>query len=230
MKNTAGNALFLILIAVALFAALSYAITSSDRGGGNISREQSRLLAGQIVQFGSLIEAAIQRMKLVNGCRDEMISFDEGGALLGYGSYENPFSPADYSCHVFRPEGGNVTYRTFTGAEGMIQPFFVGVNVMPAIGTTCEEAACVDLIMTFYMKHDRQLCEALNIIHGNHHLLPLVPTALVLVHPGFAGTYEAESGSVFLPSAHKYAGLFGACYRYSVDSAMDIYYQVLLAR
>ncbi len=69
MPNTSGNVLFLILIAVVLFAALSYAVTQSTRGGGqNISDEQVRLGASAITQYVSLLRTEVQRLRVSNDC------------------------------------------------------------------------------------------------------------------------------------------------------------------
>tara|TARA_B100000686_G_scaffold354146_1_gene462901 strand:+ start:3875 stop:4528 length:654 start_codon:yes stop_codon:yes gene_type:complete len=62
--NRRGNALFLILIAVALFAALSYAVTNSGRGGGGIDREKAALDASSLVQATTMVRVAADRMLL----------------------------------------------------------------------------------------------------------------------------------------------------------------------
>lgn len=62
-----GNILFLILLAVVLFAALSYAVTQSTRGGGkNASAETADLAAAQMIQHGSQIENHLMRAMLTD--------------------------------------------------------------------------------------------------------------------------------------------------------------------
>ena len=67
MSNAKGNALFLILIAVALFAALSYAVTNSGRGGSGIDREQADILAGQVMQSIAGFQSHLQRLEIIQG-------------------------------------------------------------------------------------------------------------------------------------------------------------------
>ena len=119
MKQS-GNALFLILIAVALFAALSYAVTQSGRGGGSIDREKASLSAAQAMQYAGQIGQAVQKMQLLSGCTDEQISFwndsDGNGTENGSDDYFNAGSPTDRSCHVFQSEGGAVISQGVDGA------------------------------------------------------------------------------------------------------------------
>lgn len=63
-RSENGNVLFLIMIAVALFAALSYAVTSSTRTSpASVSKEQAQLIASDLMQYASLMTSGIMRMR-----------------------------------------------------------------------------------------------------------------------------------------------------------------------
>ena len=108
-----GNALFLILIAVALFAALSYAVTNSGRGGGGVDREQAEIEVAQLLQYFAALDTAIMRMKLVGGVSDEELSFAndvwrlEDGTTITMPAGHNPNCTSN-ACEVFHPEGGGM--------------------------------------------------------------------------------------------------------------------------
>ena len=111
MKRQSGNALFLILIAVALFASLSYAVTNSGRGGAGISRESGEIEASKILQYANLT-ATYMRMMNLRGIPYEDMSQRESGRLLfndGVNLLHN--SNCNYSdCYIYESEGGEVPY------------------------------------------------------------------------------------------------------------------------
>ena len=110
--NQSGNVLFLILIAVALFAALSYAVTSSSKGGGSgISKDKAKIAAAQIIQYSTSLQQAITRMMLMNQCGDTQVSFERAPFDGSDTVYLNPSAPSDKRCHVFHPDGGGQSYR-----------------------------------------------------------------------------------------------------------------------
>ncbi len=101
----AGNALFLILIAVALFAALSYAITQSSRGGGNVSKETTSLATSNLIQYMQSLKTGVDRL-LILGCSPYDISFETPD-----GRFTNASAPADNSCHLFHTSGAGLTFQ-----------------------------------------------------------------------------------------------------------------------
>ncbi|PZO86566.1 MAG: hypothetical protein DI626_06195 [Micavibrio aeruginosavorus] len=102
-KTQGGNVLFLILIAVALFAALSYVVTQSTRsGGGSTEREKNILSSAQMTQYPTALRTAIVRMVL-GGAPVEQIKFDAPGSAA--------FSTTSTRLLVFHPQGGGSTYQ-----------------------------------------------------------------------------------------------------------------------
>ncbi len=66
-KDNSGNVLFLILIAIGLFAALSIAVTQSSRGSASITKESVRLIATQKLQYIHMYIEAINRLRVIEG-------------------------------------------------------------------------------------------------------------------------------------------------------------------
>jgi hypothetical protein len=132
-----GNALFLILIAVALFAALSYAMTQSGRGGGgSASREQLTLKVSQFVSYMGEIQSAVQRM---------VVSGTPVSSIKLYDTYE-PFAPCTSGTDcVFSSTGGGVTYQdvatNFFSVGCGIHFYEAGgiTGTVTGVGTTANE-------------------------------------------------------------------------------------------
>ena len=112
-KTDRGNVLFIILIAVVLFAALSYAVTTTMRDTGNNTKVEEELIDAAVVeQCIAYVEYGIDKLELLKGCDMSEINFE-----LPDGSNENVNAPTDGSCDLFTAEGANLSPCAFY-AEG----------------------------------------------------------------------------------------------------------------
>ena len=117
MKQQRGNILFLILLAVVLFAALSYAVTGSQKGQTkDASSEKVKTMSAEILQKATLIENTINRMMLVNGCTIDNIDFRTSTYKTVAGATMNSAAPqvAKAGCAVFSTQGGAISAQTFS--------------------------------------------------------------------------------------------------------------------
>jgi len=99
-KNN-GNALFLILIAVALFAALSYAVTNSGRGSGGVDKEEASLLASRLMNLTSPINQELQKKNILYGI--PYYAFDYSGESMILSRNNNC---TNNDCRLFVNNGG----------------------------------------------------------------------------------------------------------------------------
>ena len=198
--NETGNALFLILIAVALFAALSYAVTQSGRGGGNIDRETANLSSAQLVQFGSLMANTVRRLEILGGCNETELSFERAPFNGTDTDYVNITpSPADLSCHIYHPNGGNLTEFNPSSAPGLTtgspEIEIQSLVQITGAGTTNfpsgADSQTIDITM-FLRNMTEVACTAINRNIG----LNLIPTdASDLNFRPFTGSFNAVSGN-----------------------------------
>lgn len=155
VNKESGNVLFLILIAVALFAALSYAVTQSTRSGaGSTDREQSLLGSASLTQYPTALRTAVVRM-LLAGIDVKDLAFNGPANFTG----------TSETYLVFHPDGGGAVFQQpptdvmQSGASGNWS--HNARYSIPNIGRSNGDAASADLI-AFLPNINTPSCQRVN--------------------------------------------------------------------
>ena len=247
-KNQQGSAIIWILIAIAIFAALNFAITSGSRTGTqNISKEQARLAATEILDYARAIKQAVQTLQ-INGCSDTDISF-ENSVVAGY----EHTPPARDECKVFHPAGGGLNYLKpeeewmdgTSVTENNYQTWFtnsrshiIGLGI-DSNGGACSSGTgdCKELITGIpFIK--KEICMAVNkkLGWGTDDIgTPHRDTGISYghrLHPRFNGLYNNAGANMGTATPSNYSNIITGCIEgdNSPPSGTYHFFQVLIVR
>jgi hypothetical protein len=158
-SNERGNALIYVLIAIVLFAALSFTMgRQTDTGEASVLDDgQVELLAGQLISYAAQAESAVNQM-LYSGAREDELDF-----TLPNDTGFDSVTASDNIKKVFHPQGGGLT-------PGELDPKAVGgtASVVDAgwyLGafnnTEWTKTAANDVMLSAFQVSD-QVCAKLN--------------------------------------------------------------------
>ena len=225
--------MFLILIAVALFAALSYAVVSSTRTSGGTTDNEAALInsaqinSAQLTQYPASLRAAVVRM-IIGGVEITDLEFNPPS------EFANCTSEA--VC-VFHPNGGGATYAEMPLAmlrDSNPDPVFK-VNLemeVNHIGSSLPSDLGGNDLIAFLHSVDRNLCEKLHDRLSLGAVPPATLAHLAVQSEQMDHSYTLPTGETILGTASANSAVLSGqpegCYCYTPTACT--YYQVLLER
>lgn len=231
MNAQSGNVLFYILIAVALLAALTFAVSQSGRGtSSNITEDRARLYASEILEFANTMSAAVSQLRL-RGVENTELCFDH--ADWGVNDYDHA-GCTDNVNRIFHIDGAGVAWQNApseamdAGASPDNLWYIYGDNEVENVGSTCGAAACADLILVVD-ELSEIVCRQLNALLSVTDADTAPPTDTDIGETryvgafGYAETIGDEAGGVDL------AGQTSGCFNNTTGSRYT-FYKVLIAR
>ncbi len=236
-----GNVLFIILIAIALFAALIAAFMLGSRSGESTIRgERSNLNTTETIGYADSVRQAIRTMK-IGGVKDESFCFDDAGWTDVDDTNGATFYPhggcADGSNKVYAYSGGGARFEGFipslheTCGNNTYWRITGGGNVQD-IGS-----AQSDLVLFFYCPKSnvmmQELCKRTNTAASIDYndLTDLTESFVLALWPYFQGAYAAApvANANIGDTNSLFAGKSMACFQDGGENNL-VFYQVLLAR
>lgn len=228
-----GSALFMILMAVALFAALAFTFSRGlQQGSENLSERQADLAAVDILGFAAKAERTVSTMLQARGRSEADLNFDGLN-----GTYTNTYCSAD-ACKIFSSAGGGVTpvypmarwLDTAQSGELYYGSWYVTArfcvqDVGPS--STCVGTSGTDLLLILPFLQQR-LCERLNLKLGIPSPVPVIAAPGAFDATGkFDGAFNPGSQVVWSDAALD--GRSAGCFS---DTSLGThhFYQVLIPR
>ena len=221
MRQDRGNILFLILLAVVLFAALSYAVTQGMRGGGNnASNESAQAKVSELNNYFAQMDAAVTRMMMTGGVKDYELNFyylANNNYVAGNNDNTNCTTS---NCRVFDPAGGAVSGRKMTSfTRGTLSnPERIFLLKVPGAGTDK-----LDIVYGFH-NVDLNICREVNKKIGQSDILYGVSWThtndgynLPYLYPSIAGPIIENSNGINVPTNIGQTGTFCFC-EYSTEA------------
>ncbi|WP_435640849.1 hypothetical protein [Micavibrio aeruginosavorus] len=224
-RNERGNVFFYIFVGVALFGALSFAISQGNRGSvQTLERDRDKLLASDIIEYGETIARAVAQIRL-RGATPSQVSFAHDDLS---GTYGTPGANPDFE--VFDPTGGGVVLKTMDASLGVGVPtmLFTGHNEFIGAGTTAGTASSADLIMLVRdLRAD--VCKWVNVVVDIQEEGDAIPVDAQADFTLFDGTYAGAETLGDDDTEDRLRNHSSGCFR---DTAANqyVFYRVLIAR
>ncbi|OIN85652.1 MAG: hypothetical protein AUJ12_08900 [Alphaproteobacteria bacterium CG1_02_46_17] len=225
LSSQRGSGIFIILIAIVLFAALTYAISRNSSGGKSLDQEKTMMVATEILDTANRLAETVSVLRL-HGTKHTELSFEYNG------NYINASCATD-SCKIFSYDGGGLDWETppasVTDGEGW---GYSGDMAIADIGTSSA-----DLVM-FLPNLPVNVCHRINVMLGIDVESGSPPYWMSgITADQFTGTYNAAPTTISEPPID---GEKSGCLRIefldgtAVDASPQVdkyvFYQILIAR
>jgi len=176
-----GNVLFLILIAVVLFAALAFEIAQTERSSGNVDEETIAIQVAEYTQKVALIRLVVQRMMVSQGYSIDEIEMCDGGGVCDTYSIFGTLCSSGANC-VFAPEGGGIDASIFNAFDGAVA-FFES-----SFGYTMAGHGTSNILM-FHNASSLEMCQKMQSAFGLSETIEAEQTADGVTADGIPSLY-----------------------------------------